>query len=164
MKTRRTILMGFALAVTLGVAGFQINASSATACVQHGPGGQQPPPPPGQRGPGGPRGEDPIFRELNLSDAQKQQVKTIREKQRTDSEAFHEQLRDIGEQMRLIVEAGNFDEAAARTLLAKESQIETELKLTRLRADNAMYNLLTAEQKARLDELRKNRPMHRNDN
>lgn len=97
-----------------------------------------------------------MFRELNLTDAQKQQIKTLREKQRTDSESYHEQLREIGEQMRPLVEAASFDEAAVRALLAKEAQLETELKLIRIRTDNAVFNVLTAEQKAKLDELRRN--------
>ena len=84
------------------------------------------------------------------------QIKTLRDKSRTDSESFHEQLSGIGEQMHAIVEASTFDEAAARALLAKEAQIETELKLIRIRTDNAIHNLLTAEQKAKLDELRRN--------
>ncbi len=157
MKTRRMILMSFTLAAVLGVAGFRMNAMSSAACAQQGPGGYGPPPP-GQRGPGGPggpRGEDPIFNQLNLTDAQKQQIKTLREKQRTDSEPYHEQLRGNGEQMRAIVEGSSFDEAAARALLAKEAQVETELKLIRIRTDNAIHNLLTAEQKAKLDELRR---------
>jgi len=154
MKIRKMILMSFALAAVLGVAGFQLNAKTADACAQQGPGGHQPPPP-GQRGPGGPKGEDPIFSQLNLTDVQKQQIKTLREKQRTDSETYHEQLRGVGEQMRPLVEASTFDEASVHALLAKEAQAATELNLIRIRTDNAIHNLLTAEQKARLDELRK---------
>ena len=151
MKTRKLMLMGLAFAIVLGVAGFQLNAKAA--CAQ-GPGGH-PPPPPGQGGPGGPRGEDPMFRELNLTDAQKQQIKTLREKARTDSEAYHDQLEASRDQMRALVEASAFDEAAVRALLAKEAQAETELKQIRIRTDNAIYNVLTAEQKAKLEELRR---------
>lgn len=156
MKTRNLILTGLAIAASFVATGFQLN--SVAACAQQRPGGHEPPPPPppGQHGPGGPRGEDPMFRELNLTDAQKQQIKTLREKQRTDSESYHEQLREIGEQMRPLVEAASFDEAAVRALLAKEAQLETELKLIRIRTDNAVFNVLTAEQKAKLDELRRN--------
>ncbi len=153
MKTQKLMWMGIVLAAVLSVAGFQRNASAA--CAQ-GPGGHQPPPP-GQRGPGGPpRGEDPMFSQLNLTDAQKQQIKALHEKARTDSEAYHDQLEGSREQMHAIVEAATFDEAAARVLLAKEAQVETELKLIRIRTDNAIYNVLTAEQKAKLDQLRRN--------
>ena len=154
MKTRKLILMSIAVAAFLAVTGFYVN-SNAAACTQQGPGGP-PPPPPGERGPGGPRGEDPMFRQLNLTDAQKQQIKALRDKARTDSENYREQLEGIGEQMHAIVEGSTFDEAAARALLAKEAQLETELKLIRIRTDNAIHNLLTAEQKAKLDELRRN--------
>lgn len=97
-----------------------------------------------------------MFRQLNLTDAQKQQIKTLREKQRTDSESYHDQLEGIREQMHPLVDAATFDEAAVRALLAKEAQLETELKLIRIRTDNAVFNVLTAEQKAKLDELRRN--------
>ncbi|MGH9800482.1 MAG: Spy/CpxP family protein refolding chaperone, partial [Blastocatellia bacterium] len=105
---------------------------------------------------GGPRGEEHIFERLNLTDVQKQKIESLREKQHEDSKQYHQQLQGNGEQMRAIVESSNFDEAAARTLLAKEAQIETELKLIRIRTDNAIHNLLTVEQKAKLDELRRN--------
>ncbi|HYY94831.1 MAG TPA: hypothetical protein VE713_09960, partial [Pyrinomonadaceae bacterium] len=78
MKTARTKLIGGALivaaALLLTVVGF----------AQNGPrGGFGGPPPPGgpggphRGGPGGPGGLGPIARELNLTDAQKAQIKQI---------------------------------------------------------------------------------------
>ncbi len=55
--------------------------------------------------------------------------------------------------MRAAVEAKTFDEAAVRALIAKETQIMTELQVIRTRTENATYNLLTAEQKTKLTEL-----------
>ncbi|MBL8190600.1 MAG: Spy/CpxP family protein refolding chaperone [Acidobacteria bacterium] len=154
-KIKKMMWMGIALTAVIAVAGFQLNAG--TAFAQQRPGSHDGPPP-GQRGPGGPGGPggDRIFERLNLTDAQKQKIETLREQQHNESEPLHEQLQGLHEQMRAIVEAKTFDETAARALLAKEAQLETELKLIRIRTDNAVYNLLTAEQKAKLDELRRN--------
>ncbi|MFN0110245.1 MAG: Spy/CpxP family protein refolding chaperone [Blastocatellia bacterium] len=162
MNTKKIILMSGLLAVVLGVTGFRLDA----ACAQQRPGGHNGPPP-GQRGPGGPggpRGEEHMFERLNLTDEQKQKIETLREKQHDDAEQFHQQMQGIGEQMRAIVESRNFDEAAARALLTKEAQIEVELKLLRIRTDNAILNLLTAEQRTKLDDLRRNqrRPGYNN--
>ena len=110
--------------------------------------------PGGPGGPGGPRGGDRLFRELNLTEAQKAQIRTIHDGQREAAEALHEQMRGIHEQMRPLVEAAAFDEAAVRALLVRQAAIATELKLLEARGENAVYNVLTAEQKAKLAELR----------
>ncbi|MDX2029678.1 MAG: Spy/CpxP family protein refolding chaperone [Blastocatellia bacterium] len=141
------ILVAGLAALGFGAAHRQHGARGHHAFGQHqGPGG-----------PGGPRGGDHRFRELNLTDAQKAQVKAIHEKQREEAEALHEQMRGIHEQMRPLVEAAAFDEAAVRALLAKEAAIATELKLIEARGQNAVFNVLTAEQKATLAE---RRPRH----
>lgn len=155
MKTKKMILMGAALVAVLAVTGFRMDAGAFVACAQQGPGGHQPPPP-GQRGPEGPDGGDKVFERLNLTEAQKQKIESLREKQHSDSQQYQEQMQSLHEQMRAIVEAGSFDEAAARALIAKESQAMSELNLIRVRTDNAVHNTLTAEQKAKLDELRRN--------
>ena len=148
------ILMSCLLAVVLGVAGFKMDASSAFA--QQRPGGHNGPPP-GQRGPSGPGGEDRMFERLNLTAEQKQKIETLRDQQHEAAEPYHNQLRDLREQMSAIVEASTFNETAARAVIAKEVQIEAELKLIRVRTDNAVHNQLTAEQKAKLEEIRRNR-------
>lgn len=113
--------------------------------------GQRPPAGPG----GGQGGPEQFARLLGLTDAQKAQIKTIHEQAETASKPYHEQLEPLHEQMRTLTHAATFDEAAARALLTKMSQLETELHLIHARTENAIYNLLTPEQKARLDELHK---------
>ncbi len=99
-----------------------------------------------------------MLRELNLSDAQKEQIKALHESARTASQQFFEQLKAIDAQLRTITQAAAFNEEQARTLLASKAGVMTELELIRLRADSATYNLLTAEQKARLEQLKQERP------
>lgn len=156
MKKRNMILAAVAVAavaIGIGFGASSIRAGAAGRCgfaMQQG-GGH------GPRGPHGPGGEDRLFDRLNLSDAQKQQIKALRDKQRTDAEQYHEQLRSTHEQMRALVEAAAFDETAVRALAAQEAQIATELHVVEARTGNAIFNTLTAEQKTKLAELHKTR-------
>jgi protein CpxP len=164
MNKRRVIWIGAAVLAVAGIFGLSVAGakaagfSCATSAFQGplGPGGHGGPR--GQFGPGGPGGFGRIFRELNLTDAQKEQVKTLHEKARTDSEALREQLPPLREQMRAVVEAATFDENAAKAIIAKETAIQSELQLLRVRTESAVFNVLTAEQKAKLAEIRKNHP------
>lgn len=95
-----------------------------------------------------------LFARLDLSDTQKEQLKALHEKARTDAKTYAEQLKPIRESLHAAIESKTFDETAVRALIAKETQIMTELQVIRTRTENAAYNLLTAEQKTKLTELR----------
>ena len=110
---------------------------------------------PGQGGPGGGNMEDRFARLLNLTDAQKTQIKNLREQAQTASKSYFEQIKPLTEQMQALIEAPAFDEAAARALANKMSQLQIEVHLIHAKTESAIYNLLTAEQKAKLAELRK---------
>lgn len=161
MKTRRMkLVLGIGLALVVGLAGFQwqAGAHAKSFCAAQGPGGGPPQGPPrGPGGPQGPGGEERLFRELNLTDAQKEQIKTLREKQHTDAETYHEQLRQTREQMRAAIESATFDEAAVRALAVKEGQAVTELSVIGARTEAAIYQVLTAEQRAKLATMREQR-------
>jgi Spy/CpxP family protein refolding chaperone len=117
-------------------------------------GGQMPPPPPGF-GPGGlhPR----LLERLNLTDGQKTQIQALHEKARTDAEAYVEKLRAADDELRALIESGSFNETQARQILATKSQIQIELEIIHLRTEAAVLNILTAEQKAQLEQLKKER-------
>jgi len=90
-----------------------------------------------------------LLRELNLTDDQKQQVRTIVEQSFAGSKATREELRQLGEKRRqgaLTTE----EEARARTL---HQQMRASMKETETKIDS----VLTAEQKAKAEELRKQR-------
>ncbi|MFN7927229.1 MAG: Spy/CpxP family protein refolding chaperone [Blastocatellia bacterium] len=113
---------------------------------------------PGQGGPGGFGGgnfEDRFARLLNLTEAQKAQIKNLRDQAQTTAKQYYEQIKPITEQMQKLIEAPAFDEAAARALAGKMTQLQTEVHLIQAKTENAIYNLLTPEQKAKLAELRK---------
>ncbi len=138
--------------LAVGIA--MLMVAGASAQWQRGPGG--PGGPGGQGGPGGPGGIP--FRELNLTVDQHNQIRAIQEKSMEGFQATREQMKEIAEQRRAIVHADAFDAAAARELAAREAALQVEISVARMQTENAIYNVLTPEQKAKLAELEKNRP------
>lgn len=135
----------FVMALFLGL--FSFGAAQA-----QGPGGGRPG---GPGGPPPPRGIEEFARLLNLTEAQKTQIKTIREQAEAAAKPYHDQLEPLHEQEAKLTHAATFDEAAVRALAVKVAQLETELHVIHARAENAIFNLLTPEQKVKLEELHK---------
>ena len=147
MKNRNILMTGLvALALTI--------ISVAGASAQWGPRGQQGGGPGG--GFGGPGGL-PI-RELNLTEEQKTKIRTIFESAMDGGEAVREQMRELQDQRRAIVASDVFNAEAAREPATREAALSVAMNIKRMETENAIYNVLTPEQKAKLAELEKNRP------
>jgi protein CpxP len=110
-----------------------------------------------ERGEGRPRGDmvEHIARELNLTDAQKEQVKSIIEAQHSAEEARETKLDDLRKQMDAATANGQFDETQVRALANQEAQLMADSKVEHLRAHSKIYSLLTTEQRAKADEMMK---------
>lgn len=113
-------------------------------------------PPPFGFAPGGinPR----ALEQINLTDAQKTQIRNLMETARTASEIYFEKLQVVQEKLKDTTESEAFDEAQARVLLKTKGEIQLELEIIRLKTDSAIRNLLTAEQIAQLDLIKEQRP------
>ncbi len=134
---------------------------SVAALAQHGgPGGHRGPGGgPGMHGGPGDHGGDLLghfARELNLTDAQKTQVKQL-------VDAFHEGNKSLHEQMMKTggghgpfegLTDGAFDEAAVRAAAQARANLHVELEVGHARLMSQIYALLTPEQKAKVAELR----------
>lgn len=135
----------------------------ASAQFGQGPGGRRGGGPgfgPGfEPGPGG-RGF-PMFRQLDLTDEQKNQVRALQEKSFAATEQYREQLRQLQEQKRALIHSDNFNVETAKELANKEAALMAEMDLNRMVTQNAVYNVLTPEQKAKQAEFIKNRPAGR---
>ena len=142
-----------AMMLMIAVGGLLLGSAFAQG---HGPGGQgpggPPPPPPGGRMP---------LQFLDLTEAQKAQIKTIQETEDAKEEAFHAKLREAHDALRTATAQGQFNEAQVRTLAAVIAQNEIELTVIRTRKDAAIYQVLTPEQRAKLDQFEAERPAHR---
>lgn len=109
------------------------------------------------RGEGRPRGDmvEHITRELSLTDAQKEQVKSIIDAQHSAEEARESKLDDLRKQIDAATANGQFDEAQVRALANQEAQLMADSKVEHLRAHSKIYSLLTTEQRAKADEMMK---------
>jgi protein CpxP len=123
-----------------------------------------PPPPPQHHGFHGRHSGGPMFgmffHQLNLTDAQKAQVKQIMTQERPTLKPLMQQMALGENQMRTLELSGAFDEGQARTLAAQQSQNMTELMVQRARVESEMIQILTPDQKTKLSQLIQQRAQH----
>jgi len=103
---------------------------------------------------GGPMGF--FAKNLDLTDTQKAQMKTIMQKERPASKPLYQQLRQSEQQLRQY-EEGSYDEAKVRTLAVQQAQIQTELTVQRTRLHSELFQLLTPEQQTKMKEMEASR-------
>lgn len=96
-----------------------------------------------------------ISRELNLTDAQKEQVKAAFEAQRPIEEERHAKLDEIRKQIDAATANGQFDEAVVRPLINQQLQLQADSMIDHFRLHSKLYSMLNAEQKAKADEMMK---------
>ena len=94
---------------------------------------------------GGHRGGMRAFGQLNLTEAQKQQLQQIHESYRENNKALYEQMRAVRES----------------SDAAKREQLFSQFKETRQKMRAEMLNVLTAEQKTQLEQLKAERKQQR---
>ena len=143
MKLNRKLTMGLVIAGALVLV-------AAVAGFSHGGRHQGPPWEGGFRGGQGPRdGLGPMARDLNLTDAQKAQIKTITESFRENEKPLFDQLRTLRESEPDPM-SGTFDEAAVRTAAEARAKIQIELEVSHAKMMSQIAAVLTADQKAQL--------------
>jgi protein CpxP len=142
MKTIRTRFLIAALVVVFAT----VLANSQTAA-------DAPPPPPMHGHEFGMFHMVGFFaKNLDLTDAQKAQMKEIIEKERPTVQPLMEQSHQIEQQLHQY-EEGAYNEAKVRSLASQQSKVEVELTVQRTRIHNELYQLLAADQQAKLKEL-----------
>ena len=114
----------------------------------HGPGG------PG--GPGG-AGIGIALGALNLTEAQREQVRQITQQHREQARGTFERLRVAQDARNQAVQAVPFDEGRIRAAMQQLAEIETELAVMQARIHNDVFALLTPEQQAQAQKLRAER-------
>jgi protein CpxP len=98
---------------------------------------------------GGPRME---LRRLDLTDAQKAQVKQIMAAEKPTLQPLMQQEMQNHKQMTALVRSGSFEEAKAQPIAAQQAQIHSQIAMERAKMDAQIYQLLTQEQKTKLAE------------
>ena len=157
-RFKTTVAAGIAV-MALGIAAPMLVAQDAQ---QRGPGpGFGGPPPggrggPGMRGPGGPMmmGLGPGMRQLDLSDDQKAQLKSIAESHRDEFRAAGEKARAAHDGMQALVDADSINESAIRAKSAEIAAAEAEVMILNAKVRQESMQVLTSEQQQKLKELR----------
>jgi protein CpxP len=103
----------------------------------------------GPRGGGGDFFGGMMFDYLDLSDAQRAQIKQIMEKEKPTLEPLFKQEMESHKQMMQLVQSG-FDEAKAQAIATQGAQIHAQLEVQHARVASEAYQVLTAEQKTKL--------------
>jgi len=108
------------------------------------------------QGPGARRGGDllgPMMMDmLDLTDAQQAQIKQIYQSGKTTMKPLWSQERESHLAMIKLVTSGSFDTAKAQAIANQESQVRVQLELEHAQLAAQAYQVLTPEQKTKLNE------------
>ena len=98
-----------------------------------------------------------LAKQLNLTDAQKAQVKTMMQTQRATMRPLMQQMAQNRLAMLNATASGAFDQAKVQTLANQQAQLMAQLAVQKASLRSQIYNqVLTADQKAKADQLREN--------
>lgn len=160
LTTRTMLSAGLALALAAGVTGASVAAQG------DGPGrgeGQRMMRPGGPGGPGGPGMRGPGMRrqglglplgQLELSDAQREQLRAITGSHATSFLAIQERLRTARRALNDAVTGEAFDEATVRQRAADLAAIEADAVVLRAQVYQEAFAILTPEQQQKARDLR----------
>jgi Spy/CpxP family protein refolding chaperone len=93
-----------------------------------------------------------FFRQLNLTEDQKAKITIIRESFAEKNKPLRQQLRAKRQELRQANEGGTFNEALATQKLTEMAGLQAKLMGERSRLHQEMLSVLTAEQKAQLEQ------------
>ena len=96
-----------------------------------------------------------IIAQLDLSDVQKQEVKTIMQQARgnTDRESRQAQRSEHQAERLALLNAAQFDEAKARAMIAGHQQQMADKQVAMLKMQHQVFQVLTPEQRTQFAEL-----------
>jgi protein CpxP len=152
MSTLRTLALGTLL--VCGVAGVSA-AQSSTAPKARTDSGYHRRGPEGQlrRGPGGGREGRGFGRDLNLTDAQKTQIKAIRQKYQPQNQALRDRAKPFMEAARTARQKG--DSAGFRSNMEKARQVMQSGQSIHTQEQAEIRAILTPDQQAKFDAQQK---------
>ena len=103
----------------------------------------------------GHRGSYARFAEkLNLTDAQKAQIKQITEASRTKNQPLRENMKSIRQQLEAATADGQFNEAQVQALATQQANLSAQMIVEGERTKAQMYQVLTPEQQAQMKQMK----------
>lgn len=168
MTTRRTLTLTIVLALTVAALPILVAAGgpgSRPNCDGDGPGPFARGGGPGMHGPGGFGGPgfggpglerflDHAAGWLDLTEDQEAQIEAILETARPSMESLREQAQSQRQTFHDTFDPAAFDETAVRAFASQQSALHTEMMVAGLQTWSQVYQVLTPEQRAQLDEHR----------
>ena len=103
------------------------------------------------------------LRALSLTDAQRQQIRTLTAQHREQNRPGAERLRAAADAHRKAVEAFPFDEQAIRTTSQALADAQADMAIAQARLRTDIFALLTPEQQAQVTKLRAERDARRSE-
>jgi Spy/CpxP family protein refolding chaperone len=95
-----------------------------------------------------------LFRQLNLTEDQKTKIKQIRESFAETNKPLMEQIHAKRQELRQASEGGTFNEALATQKLTEIAPLEAKMMAAQAKLHGDTLSVLTAEQKAQLEQAR----------
>jgi Spy/CpxP family protein refolding chaperone len=103
---------------------------------------------------GGPGMRGRVLQRLNLTQAQRDQTKTLRSQQQKDSQAVRERVKVTRQQLQGAMKADIPDEAAVKAAAGALAAIQSEQLVLHARAKAQMMKVLTPEQQKQVKDFR----------
>jgi periplasmic protein CpxP/Spy len=148
IATLSAIALAASIAVAQSVKTDQGNGQGSRGNWQRGQGWGE------RKGHGGGEMRGAFLQRLNLTDDQKAKLKQIRESFAESNKPLREQLRAKRQELRQSSEGGTFNEALATQKLTEMAGLQAKLMGEEFKLHQAMQSVLTAEQKAQLEQLK----------
>jgi periplasmic protein CpxP/Spy len=111
----------------------------------------------GVRGPGGPGGAGLPLAQLNLTDAQREQIRSITEQRPDQGQQLQERLRAAVDAQRKAVETLPVNEGAIRAAAQELALAEAEVAIQRAHTRADVFAILTPEQQEQVKTLQDHR-------
>lgn len=99
-------------------------------------------------------GRGMMFRGLDLTDEQKDQMKSIREASKSATAPLREAMKANRQKLTEATANGAFDEAQVTAIANEGAAIKAQVTVQRERVKSLMFAILTAEQKAKAAEMK----------
>jgi periplasmic protein CpxP/Spy len=148
--TRTTKILTAALAViTLGLGSIALAQPEGGGGRRFGHGFGH-----GRGGPGGPGGSGFPLRQLDLTDAQREQVKAIFDSHKDEFQAIGERLKTARQAQVAAIETQPIDETAIRAKTTELSAVEADAAVLRAKVHAAVFQVLTPEQQEKAKALK----------
>jgi periplasmic protein CpxP/Spy len=109
----------------------------------------------GPMGPGGPMGLLPMLpREIQLTDAQRDQMRAVADTHRDEWRALADRARSAHDALNNTITAETVDETTIRAKSADVAAVEADMAVARARVHGEVWQILTTDQKTKITELK----------